>query len=142
MKLTLRTFLMILILSSCGKPAQKVEQEDQEESTDPNRALYDQVMNVHDEVMPKMEDIYKFKKELTGKIAKSPDQKADLEKVIANLDSADQAMMDWMHNFEPLADSVDQEKAREYLETEMEKIKKVKELTDESLEKAEAALKK
>ena len=47
-------------------------------------------------------------------------------------------MMDWMHNFNPIADSVDQEKAREYLENEMLRIKKVKEITLEVIEKAKA----
>jgi len=36
---------------------------------------------------------------------------------------------------------VDQEKAREYLESEMERIRKVKTLTLESIEKAEEATK-
>jgi hypothetical protein len=40
---------------------------------DANKELYNQVMNVHDEVMPKMEDIYRLKKDLQDKIANSPD---------------------------------------------------------------------
>jgi hypothetical protein len=54
-------------------------------------------------------------------------------------------MMSWMHRiheFNPLADSVNQEKAREYLESEMEEIRKVKELMTESIEKAKAEAKK
>jgi len=44
--------------------------------------------------------------------------------------------MDWMHKFNPLPDTANQEKAREYLENEMEKIKKVRELINGSIEKA------
>ena len=107
-----------------------------------NRALYDQVQDIHDEVMPRMEDLYNLKKELQEKIAKTPgmvaERKKELEDMIFHLDSASNAMMDWMHNFNPLPDSTDQEKAREYLETEMEGIKKVRDLTNETLEKAKS----
>ncbi|MEQ1585448.1 MAG: hypothetical protein ABL895_06200 [Cyclobacteriaceae bacterium] len=131
----------LLVLAACGKGGEH-EHSNSDSDTDesPNQALYDQVMDVHDEVMPKMADIMKLKRELQDKIANSPDmvieRKEQLEKVIANLDSASNAMMSWMHEFNPLPDSVDQEKAREYLESEMERIRKVKTLTMETLEKA------
>jgi hypothetical protein len=51
-------------------------------------------------------------------------------------------MMDWMHKYNPLPDSADQEKAREYLESEMEKVKKLKDLFNESIEKAKEIVKK
>jgi hypothetical protein len=92
--------------------------------------------------MPRAEDIYQLKKELQEKLTSSPElaegKKQELELVIAQLDSADQSMMDWMHLFKPLPDSADQEKARAYLESEMERIKKVKDLMNESIEKAKA----
>ncbi len=131
----------LLVLAACGKGGEH-QHSNSDSSTDdsPNQALYDQVMDVHDEVMPKMDDMMKLKRELQDKIANSPDmvveRKEQLEKVIANLDSASNAMMNWMHEFNPLPDSVDQEKAREYLESEMERIRKVKTLTLESIEKA------
>jgi hypothetical protein len=64
------------------------------------------------------------------------EKKAQLEKMISNLDSASTAMMNWMHEFNPLPDSTDQEKAREYLESEMERIRKVKSLVTETIDKA------
>jgi len=111
----------------------------------PNQALYNQMMEVHDEVMPGMDDLMKLKRTLQDQIANSPDmlaeRKQELEKIISALDSASTSMMSWMHRiheFNPLADSIDQEKAREYLETEMEEIRKVKELINETIEKAKA----
>ena len=102
--------------------------------------LFRSVMDIHDEIMPRIENIYQLKKQLQDKIAASTDMAADkkqeLEQVIAQLDSADRSMMDWMHTFNPLPDSADQEKARAYLESEMEKIKKVRELMNESIGKA------
>lgn len=131
----------LLVLAACAKSGEHQHTNNDSPTDDsPNQALYDQVMDVHDEVMPKMDDIMKLKRELQDKIANSPDmvleRKEQLENVIANLDSASNAMMSWMHEFNPLPDSVDQEKAREYLESEMERIRKVKTLTLESLEKA------
>jgi hypothetical protein len=97
-------------------------------------------MDIHDEVMPKTGEIYQLKKELQDKIAKTPDlvvdKKKQLDQIISELDSADHSMMDWMHKFNPLPDSANQEKAREYLEDEMEKIKKVRELTNGAIQKA------
>jgi hypothetical protein len=134
-------FISLMILASCAKTGKQEDHHDVTNTEEnPNQALYDQVMDIHDEVMPKSEDIYQLKKELQEKVANTPnliaEKKQELELVIAQLDSADQSMMDWMHHFHPLPDSADQEKARAYLESEMEKIKKVRELTSESIEKA------
>ncbi len=128
-------------MSACGKSGEHDHSNhDAAADESPNQALYDQVMDVHDEVMPRMGDLMKLKRELQEKIATTPDmvveKKAQLEKVISNLDSANTAMMNWMHEFNPLPDSVDQEKAREYLESEIERIRKVKSLVTETIEKA------
>ncbi len=135
----------LLVLVSCGKPQDHVNHNEDGNGDDPNKALYDQVMTIHDEVMPKMEDVYKLKKDIADKIAATPDmveaKKKELESMMAKLDSTNNAMMDWMHEFSPLPDSVDQEKAREYLENEMEKIRKVRDLTAESIEKAKEIMK-
>jgi hypothetical protein len=140
-------FISLMTLASCAKTGKQEDHHDVTNTEEnPNQALYDQVMDIHDEVMPKAEDIYQLKKELQEKIASSPnliaEKKQELELAIAQLDSADQSMMDWMHHFHPLPDSADQEKARAYLESEMEKIKKVRELTNESIEKAKGATSK
>lgn len=141
MKLTHALSILTIALTSCNQ-AGKHEHHVSDASTgdNPNSALYDQVMDIHDEIMPRVEDIYQLKKQIQDKIAATTDMTADkkqeLEQVIAELDSADRSMMDWMHTFRPLADSVDQEKARAYLESEMEKIKKVKELMTETIERA------
>lgn len=107
-----------------------------------NQALYDEVMKIHDEVMPKMNDIYNIKEELKNQIANTPDmldeKKKEIEATISKLDSASEGMMAWMRNFNPLPDSLGEDQAREYLENEMEKVKKVKEDIQQALEKAES----
>ncbi len=131
-----------LVLIACGKTSEHVghDIDGDNDSDSPNQALYNQVMDIHDEVMPKMEDIYKIKKDLLEEIANTPgmpaEQKKDLENMISTLDSANNAMMDWMHHFNPKTDTTDEEAGREYLETEMERIKKVRDLTNETLDKA------
>ncbi len=140
--------ILIVTALACGKSDKHNNHHEHGSASgdNPNQALYDQVMDVHDELMPKMEDLYKLKKEIQDQIVQTPDmapdKKKQLEQTIAALDSADQSMMDWMHKFRPLPDSVDQEKAREYLETEMEKVKKLKELFSESIENAKEIVKK
>ena len=105
-----------------------------------NQALYDEVMKVHDDVMPKLNDIYKLKEQLKDKIANTPDmvaeKKQEIERTILRLDSASEGMMAWMRNFNPLPDSVGEQEAREYLENEMEKIKNVGEDVRKALEDA------
>ncbi len=133
-----------LLLISCGKTSDHSQHETggTVDGESPNKALYDQVMDIHDEVMPKMQDLYALKLELLEKLAQSPNletyKKEELQRAISDLDSTSNAMMDWMHNFNPLPDSTNQEAAREYLETEMESIKKVRALTNETLERAKA----
>lgn len=137
-------FISLLFISACGgkggEHSGHGDTDSDSEDNNPNTALYNQVMEVHDEIMPKSDEIYRLKKQIQEKIAASPDmvleKKQQLEQVISNLDSASNAMMDWMHKFNPLPDSVDQEQARAYLESEMEKIKKVRDLTFDALEKA------
>ncbi|MCB0487805.1 MAG: hypothetical protein R2820_15225 [Cyclobacteriaceae bacterium] len=142
MKVFDKLFLLVLLFAiGCGQPTSQSEtntEEDAEEN--PNQALYDQVMNVHDEVMPKMEDIYKLKSQLQEMVANTPDmvmeKKESVENTILQLDSASNLMMDWMHQFDPLPDSSDAEEARAYLESQMEKIKKVKEEMEAAIEQA------
>jgi|SRR6185369_8070980 len=138
-------FVGLILLSGCGKSAH--EHHDSEEESpinNPNQALYDQVMDIHDDVMPKSDEIYQLKKEIKDRIANTTNleskKKKQLEQIVVELDSADRSMMDWMHKFKPLPDSADQEKAREYLENEMERIKNVRELINSSLQKAKEEL--
>ena len=142
MKLSSIAFLLMLMLAACS--GNKGEHHGHESENDtvtdnPNQALYNEVMDIHDEVMPKMEDIYELKRDLQDKLDSASnmaaEEKLKLEQRIAHLDSVGNLMMDWMHKFDPLPDSSDQEEAREYLESEMEKIKKVKDAMLEAIEK-------
>ncbi len=80
---------------------------------------YDEVMEIHDIVMPKMSDINKAKKQLRK--LKTEENNSIIDDQIQKLDEADEAMMSWMAdfdkpNFENLQDNLN------YLEKEKEKI--------------------
>jgi prefoldin subunit 5 len=131
---------------SCG---QKDHQHDgHDHAGDPvkesgNTALDREVMKIHDEAMAKMDEIYKLKQDLKKQIEEAPamaaEKKAEIEMTIAKLDSANDGMMNWMHQYKPIADSVfGEEKAREYLEGEIEKIKKVRQDMFDAIDKAKA----
>lgn len=107
----------------------------------PNQALYDQVMEVHDEVMPKMNDLYQAKTKLTARLKESPglspEEKKAIQGKISRLDSANESMMVWMRQFDPIPDSLGEEKAKAYLEAELVKVNQVKEKILDALKDAE-----
>ena len=147
MKINASKFLLLGLLLSCGCGQKSHEHDDHEgdateiEETGGNQALYDEVMKIHNEVMPKMDDILKIETSLRTKLAETnivDGKKQEIEAGIAKLDSADRSMMNWMHNFNPPPDSLGEERAREYLETEMEKIKEVREDVNEAIEKGKS----
>ncbi|HMG90493.1 MAG TPA: hypothetical protein VK589_10540 [Chryseolinea sp.] len=140
--------LMLVMIWSCGQKSNDDHHDHDGHDPDThreeeggNQALYDEVMKVHDEVMPKMDDIYKLKGQLKERIANTPgmadEKKKKIESIISTLDSASEGMMVWMRKFNPLPDSVGEEQAKEYLEGEMEKIKKVRDDVRKALEEGE-----
>jgi hypothetical protein len=110
----------------------------------PNATLYDEVMEVHDAVMPKMDDLYKLKRKLQNQLESTTDltdaKKEELTNTIQLIDSASNGMMVWMREFKPASPSMEEEEEREYLENEMEKINKVKSDMERAIEKAQQEL--
>lgn len=139
-------FSALVLCYGCGQKSDQHAGHDH--ASDPvteggNAALDSEIMKIHDEVMPRMDEIYRLKQGLKSKVADSvtvsPEQKQEIEVTIAKLDSASEGMMVWMRQYKPMADSVaGEEKAREYLENQMEKVRKVKENMLEAIEKAKA----
>lgn len=124
--LTLLTLSALLLLAGCQKKTSGHEHAEDS----PNQALYDTVMGIHDEVMPKMNDLHKAKTTLRTRLelpGLSELEKQEINNKIAQLDSAGEGMMVWMRQFNPIPDSVGEDKARAYLEGELVKVKKVRE---------------
>ncbi len=121
----LLSFLFVLfIFSSCNEAEEKLSQE-----------LNDQVMQLHDQLMGKTEDVLKLKSRLdslsTGK------DSVNVHKIIASLNKADESMMDWMHQFS--VDSLGKMDAVNkitYLKKQLEALKNLEKSTDSSVHAA------
>ena len=128
MKLIVKLMVIVLIstMTNCGEK---------------EKSLYDQVMDIHDEVMPKMDDIYKMRKSLRDSIANTPDlpeeTKLRFTQTILQLDSAGNSMMVWMREFNP-PDQKDEAAFNKYMETELVKVKKMREDVMRSLKAIES----
>jgi len=121
-------FTLCVTLFSCGKSGDEHHKNKTEKN--PEQGLYDDVMKLHDEGMAKMDEIYQLKEELKEQIASAPElveeKKKEIEAKIAKLDSAQRGMMVWMRSFNPDVESLGEQGYHNYLESEMEKVKKVK----------------
>lgn len=144
--LKLFSFTLLVFLYACGQKSHDHEHGHNHDhhahdsaDTSPNAKLYSEVMAIHDEVMPKMGDIYTLKEGLKKKLADNPatDKRSEIESAISKLDAADESMRVWMRQFDSEAIK-DEEKKREYLEGEMEKVKKVREDMLAAIEQAKA----
>jgi hypothetical protein len=129
----LKYFLVIaslIVSTSCGSKTEHNHHE-MTSTGSSNDALYNEVMKIHDEVMPKMNDLYKMKEELKKQLANSSglseEGKKEIETKIASVEEASKSMMLWMREFNPPADSLGETVVRQYLEEQLEAVKKVKE---------------
>lgn len=121
----LLSFLFVLfIFSSCNEAEEKLSQE-----------LNDQVMQLHDQLMGKTEDVLKLKSRLDS-LSNGKDS-VNVHKIIASLNKADESMMDWMHQFS--VDSLgkmDAVNKISYLKKQLEALKNLEKSTDSSIHAA------
>lgn len=137
--ISLLFFCSLLTFTACQEKSGDHNHDGHTKSENsPNKELYDQVMEVHDEVMPKMNDLYKAKAALKSRLSAAPDdkQKEEINAKIAQIDAASEGMMVWMRQFNPLPDSAGEDTAKAYLEAELTKVRKVKEDILRALETA------
>lgn len=90
------------------------------------QTLFQSVMQVHDGVMPKMDAIHEARKALKDKM-NTPDS-TEVEALLKKLSSADEAMMVWMEEFNSSFETMPIQEQKKYLESEMQRITKVKDL--------------
>lgn len=134
--------LLTLLLLSCASNIEKKEED-----------LKKEIMDIHDELMPKMDNIHNLKKELqdnrgyltsdsvaSGTPALST---ADLDSLAQALENADESMMSWMRNYNRFDDpEFSHEEQMEYLQKEKEKIETVRLKMISSIKEAENILEK
>lgn len=132
MKKILLPIAMLTLTFSCDK----AQQEDKQ------KKLIDEVMAIHDEVMPKMEEIMTLKSELDS-VAKVSADSVQAKELISALDSADIKMSVWMEEYNPEAvKEKGSDEVIKYFEGEKKRISEVKELTNTSITKAKQFLEK
>ena len=106
----------------------------------------EEVMAIHDEVMPKMGVLGRLVGKLKAKVD-STEQGMVYEKAMKDLQAANNSMMQWMQGFGDRFDSdeilngkVLTEQKQKWLDQEEEKVKALREQINSSIEKAEALL--
>jgi CHASE3 domain sensor protein len=118
-----------------------------EEKPKETDVLYNKVMEVHDEIMPKMGDIMKLKKQLKEKLAEL-DTATDIdrakideiEQAIADLDNSHEEMMGWMRQFDRDFEGMVNEEILKYLNDQKGRIEKVGQVTNAALQNAQEQL--
>jgi len=110
--------------------------------------LYQEVMHTHDVVMPRMDEIMELKSSLTKRIVQlqsdslaNPNAIEELEASKAKLNEADEAMMNWMRQFESDYEDMTRKETIRYLEAQKVKIEEVAHLMNNSIEEAKTQLK-
>lgn len=105
-----------------------------------------QVMAVHDEVMPEMKTIAELVGELRPKVD-STAQGMEYEKAMKDLQASHKAMFDWMQHFgtrftsdEILNGAPLSEEKQQWLDEEEDKVKALKEQIMESIDQARSIL--
>lgn len=138
-------FLIPLILLTAIACSQKKQQENAE-SREKRQQLYEDVMAVHDEAMPYMQDIRNYKNTIAKKIDSISKSGANvseanaLNRLAGELDAADKAMMNWMHSFGEGYAQMDDSTAVAYLEDQKARATAVKKEMEAALQKAKEAL--
>lgn len=138
-------FVIGFFIIGCN-PGEK--QDTQEENQIPDeevaeKELNDEVMAIHDEVMPRMDELMRLKGKLQAKVDSIRTSEGDTtfistlrERIIA-IRKADSAMMTWMRQFKVVDDSVNHEQRMEYLSNEREKIITVREMMTQAIDSAQ-----
>jgi len=133
-------FLIACLLGNCTNKSNHQDTISEPVEKSETLLLKDEVDDVHNEVMRKWNEIYKWKnklKSLDSTSTLSPEKKQEVNLTIQKLDSAYDNMMDWMHKYKPEEHEAETESDREYFENEMQKIKQVDSDIQDALDKAE-----
>ncbi len=137
------TMLAVLSLSACNQGGERVKETE------------DEVMAIHDEVMPKMQDIMNLKKKLSAKLLELDslqqegvssntlaEQRVKALDLSRDLTMADSLMMDWMYQYRgDSAKALPAGDALGYFRLEKDKILGVQKRTNQSVEAAREFLK-
>ena len=124
-----------------GQDQSKTGQVSTIDSTQP--ALFNEIMAVHDEIIPQMNEIETLKQDIRMRMDSIDAQndkaefRSQFRHALAELNRADNMMSDWMNNFKENYDTIKLESIKNsFLEAERAKIEGVKMTMDDSIKVA------
>lgn len=124
--------VLLALMAACGNNTE----------TEREMNLQEEVMAIHDSIMPMTDSVTRLKQRLKNReVEISKGDSAMVKKAIEKLNSANEAMMQWMRQYDQPSDTLEQSKKKTYLKEQKEKIKRVKEKMLKSIEKANIILK-
>jgi hypothetical protein len=138
----MRTASYLLVIFTLHIGCSKVSEQECESDECLKQQAYDSVIEIHDEVMAKMSYISELKGKIEEQMNTTPDTLvlADWHGLMVDLDKSDEAMYDWMHNFNSDLDEIPIDDALAYLKSEKEKIGNVAKGINSAIEEAEKRL--
>lgn len=128
MRILLSITLMLLLTIACDNTSTQSVSEVQQ--------LWDEMMVIHDDVMPKTSEIVRLQKQLK--------EQNNAEATVQQLADAEEAMWTWMNGlkqYEKIA-AMEEAEALKYLEKTKSEIEKVSQQMIESIEAGKAKLEK
>ena len=141
-KLLLSIYLISLsvLFAACGN--QKEQKNDCSTLECEQQVLYDQIILVHDEVMPRLSEISTLKARIEAQMNQATDSlvKNSWLGHLKALDAADESMWVWMRQFESQMDSVATETSIKYFENQKIEVDEVAVNINSSISEAEQAL--
>jgi len=98
------------------------------------------VLNIHDEVMGKTEKAIANKMRLDTLAMKMPEQAPQIKQLTHQLEVADEAMENWMHQFTIEYDGKSHQQIMDYLASQKQKVIKVDTLVSRAVSQSEKYL--
>jgi hypothetical protein len=149
MKYVIIICLSSLFIPSCKPKGAEVTVTESQDTTAVNvqtnefQAYEDEIMKIHDDVMPKVSDINRLSRQLreiktkTGTTdATKPSTIVGLDETLKSLEDAEQEMMNWMKYYSETKPRLTPDLEKIFYERELEKITNVKMTMLNSIEKA------
>ena len=112
-------------------------------SDNPERQkAFDEMMEVHDEVMPEISTINKLSRKIKKKIENTTNQDSMImmKATLTRLEEAEEGMMDWMHELDVPGKKIEDVKAIEYMKKEKDKISIVSRKMKKAIESGKSLL--
>jgi len=132
-------WLLLLLASACNESPNDQYAYYREGLPDSLLPLYNEILAVHDEVMPEMTTLSSYQNNIAEEIrllksdTSNRDKVRHLNQILGNLNRAEDAMMTWMHHFSRIDSIPDSEKGM-FLENERISVTGMRDLIFRSLQ--------